>query len=53
MSYNKDDLVDDTHDSSDLGGGEVKHAISLQRTEFSLKHFAKMLGQANYNAFNK
>jgi hypothetical protein len=32
---------------------EGNPAISLKKLEFSLKQFVKMMGQANYSAFNK
>jgi len=53
MSYNEYDAADESNDSSDLGGAEGKPPISLKQTEFSLKQFAKTMGQANYRAFNK
>jgi len=36
-----------------LGGAEGKPPISLKQTEFSLKQFAKRMGQPNYSTFNK
>jgi len=53
MSYNKYDAADESDDSSDLGDAEGKPPISLKQTEFSLKQFAKRMGQANYSAFDK
>jgi len=47
------DSDDERGDSSDLGGAEGQLPICLKQTEFSLKHFAKWMGQANYSAFNK
>jgi len=44
--YESDDL-------SDLCGAEGKAPISLKQTEFSVKHFAKRIGQPNFSAFNK
>jgi hypothetical protein len=35
-----------------LGGAEGNDPISLKQTEFSLKQFAKMMGQPNFCAFN-
>jgi hypothetical protein len=53
MSYDEYDAVDESQDSSDLGGAEGKPPISLKQTEFSLKHFARKMGQPNIRAFNK
>jgi len=53
MSYDVYDADDESDDSSHLGGEEGKPPISLKQTEFSLKQFAKRMGQANYSAFNK
>jgi len=53
MSYEKYDTSDDSNDFSDLGGAEGNPPISLKQMEFSLKQFAKWIGQANHNAFNK
>jgi len=53
MSYDEYDAADDSDDTSDLGGAEGKPPISLKHTEFSLKQFAKRMGQATYSAFNK
>jgi hypothetical protein len=36
-----------------LGGAEGKAPISLKQTEFSLKQFAKRMGQPNFSTFNK
>jgi hypothetical protein len=36
-----------------LGGAEGKPPVSLKQTKFSLKQFAKRMGQANYSAFKK
>ena len=47
------DADDEGDDLLDLGGGEGKPPDSLKQTEFSLKQFAKRMGQANYSAFNK
>ena len=53
ISY--DELVADaeSYDSSDLGGAEGKAPICLKQTEFSLKQFAKRMGQPNCSSFNK
>jgi hypothetical protein len=53
ISYEEYDADDESNDSSDLGGAEGKPPVSLKQTEFSLKQFAKRIGQANYSAFNK
>ena len=36
-----------------MGGADGKLPVSLKQTEFSLKQFAKRMGQANNSAFNK
>ena len=36
-----------------MGGAKDKPSISLKQMEFSLKQFAKQMGQTNYSAFNK
>jgi hypothetical protein len=53
MSYTKYNAAGVKDDSSDLGGAEGKPPISLKQTEFSLKQFAKKMGQPNFSAFNK
>jgi hypothetical protein len=53
MSYDENDVADESDDWSDLGGTEGKPPISLKQTAFSLKKFAKTMGQANYSPFNK
>jgi len=53
MSYDEYDAADESIDLLDLGGAEGTPPISLNQTEFSLKKFAKRMGQANYSAFNK
>jgi hypothetical protein len=53
ISYHEYDADDKSDDSSDLGRAEGKSPVSLKQTEFSLKQFAKRMGQANYSAFNK
>jgi hypothetical protein len=46
ISYHKYDADDESDDLSDLGGAEGKPPVSLKQTEFSLKQFAKRMGQA-------
>ena len=53
ISYDEFDADYESDDSSDLGGAEGKAPISLKQTEFSLKQFAKRMGQPNSSAFNK
>jgi len=53
ISYDQYDEDDESDDSSDLGGAAAKAPISLKQTEFSLKQFAKRMGQPNFSAFNK
>jgi hypothetical protein len=53
LYYDEYDAAEDCDDSLDLGIAEVKPAISQKKTEFSLKQFAKRMGQANYSGFNK
>jgi hypothetical protein len=53
ISYDQYDADYESDDSSDLGGAEGKAPISLKQTEFSLKQFAKRMGQPNFSAFNK
>jgi hypothetical protein len=53
ISYNKYDADDESDDLSDLGGAEGKPPVSLKQTEFTLKQFAKRMGQANNSTFNK
>jgi len=53
LSYDDYDADDESNDSSHLGGAEGKLPISLEQTEFSLRQFAKRMGQANYSVFNK
>jgi hypothetical protein len=53
ISYDEFDADAESDDSSDLGGAEGKAPISLKQTEFSLKQFAKRMGQPNFSAFNK
>jgi len=53
ISYDEFDADHESDDLSDFGGAEVKAPISLKQTEFSLKQFAKRMGQPNFSAFNK
>jgi len=53
ISYGKFDADYESDDSSELGGAEGKAPTSLKQTEFSLKQFAKRMGQPNFSAFNK
>jgi hypothetical protein len=53
MSYSNYDADDESPNSSGLGGADGKPPVNLKETEFSLKDFAKWMGQANYCAFNK
>ena len=53
MTYNDYDSVDRSNDSSDWGSAETQLPISLKQTKFSLKRFAKGMGQANYSALNE
>jgi len=53
ISYANYYVDHESDDSSDLGGAEGKLPIRLKQTEFSLKQFAKRMGQANRSAFNE
>ena len=53
LSYNEYDAADESDDSSELAGAEGKPRISQKKMEFSLKQFAKRMGQPNISAFNK
>jgi hypothetical protein len=53
ISYDKYDKDEENDDLLDLGGAEGKLPVSLKQTEFSLKQFAKRMGQADYSTFNK
>jgi len=53
ISNDKFDADYESDDSADLGGAEGKAPTSLKQTEFSLKQFAKRMGQPNFSAFNK
>lgn len=51
-SQHEYDADEESTNMSDLGGAEGKPPIILKQTEFSFKHFAKRMGQANNSAFN-
>jgi len=53
ISYTKYDANDESDNFSDLGCAECKPPVSLKQTQFSLKQFAKTMGQANYSTFNQ
>jgi len=53
ISYYQFDADYESDDSLDLGRAEGKAPISLKQMEFSLKQFAKRMGQPNFSAFNK
>jgi len=53
IPYDEFNADAESDDSSDLGVAEGKAAISLTQTEFSLKQFAKRMGQPNLSTFNK
>jgi hypothetical protein len=53
MPYHAYVAADESDDSSDLGSAEGKPPISLKQMEFSLKQFAKRMGQPNFSTFNK
>jgi len=53
ISYDKFDADYGSDDSLDMGGAEGKAPISLKQTDFSLKQFAKRMGQPNFSTFNK
>jgi len=53
IPYDDYDADDESDDSSDLGGAEGIPPVNLKQTEFSLKQFAKRMGQANYSVFNE
>jgi len=52
-SYDEYDADYESDDSSDLGGAEGKAPMRFKPTEFSLKQFAKRMGQPNFGTFNK
>jgi len=53
IAYDEFDSDYESDDSSDLGWAEGKAPISLEQTEFSLKQFARRMGQPNFSAYNK
>jgi hypothetical protein len=53
ISYDEYDADDECDHSSDLGGAEGKPPVSLKQTKFSLRQFAKRMGQDNDSVFNK
>jgi hypothetical protein len=53
ISYDDCDADDASDDLFDWGGAVGKSPASLKQTKFSLKHFAKRIGQTNYSAFDK
>jgi len=53
MSYDEYDAADESDNSSDLGSAAGKPPISLKQRQFSLKQFAKRMGQPNCSAYNK
>jgi len=53
ISYDKYDADYESDDSLDWGGADGKASISLKLTEFSLKQFAKRMGQPNFSTFKK
>jgi len=53
ISCDENDADYESNDPSDLGGAEANAPISLEQTEFSLKQFAKWMGQPNFSALNK
>jgi hypothetical protein len=53
ICYDEFDADAECDDSSDFGGAEGKAPISLKQMEFSLKQFAKRMGQPNFSVFNK
>ena len=53
ITYDEFDADAESDDLLDLGGAEGKAPISLKQTEFSLKQFAKRMGQPNCSTFNK
>jgi len=52
IAYDKFDADYQGDDPSDWCGAESKAPISLKQTEFSLKQFAKWMGQPNFSTFN-
>jgi len=53
ISYDEYDAEYESDDSLNLGGAEGKARISFKQTEFSLKQFAKRMGQPDCGTFHK
>jgi len=53
ISYDQYDAEYESDNLSALGGAEGKAPITFKQTEFSLKQFAKRMGQPNFSAFNQ
>ena len=53
IRYDEYDAEYASDDLSDWGGANGKAPISLKQMEFSLKQFAKRMGQPNFSTFNK
>jgi len=52
-SYDDYNADDESDKSSDLGGADGTPLVRVKQTEFFLKLFARMMGQADYAACNK
>ena len=53
ISYDEFHADVESNNSSDIGRTKGKAPISLKQMEFSMKQFAKRMGQPNFSAFNK
>jgi len=53
VDYIEYDADDESDHLLDLGCAAGQQPMSLKQIEFSLKQFAKRMGQANYSVFNK
>jgi len=53
ICYDEYAAYDESDDLSDSDGAVGKPPISMKQIEFSLKQFAKGMGQANYSIFHK
>jgi hypothetical protein len=53
ISYDEFDADAESDDSSVLAGAEGKAPTTVKQTDFSLKQFAKRMGQRNFSEFNK
>jgi hypothetical protein len=53
ISYDEFDADHESDESSGLGWAERQAPTSLKQIEFSLKQFAKRMGQPTFSAFNK